>query len=601
MTLQHKLSEARAAQPGFEALGFKARASLLKKAGKEMLQRYREVAALLELEAHKIYPEILLSEAIGPLQYIKDWIKVAKPFLKPQRVPIPAMAFPGKKATRTQVARGVVGIITPFNYPFGNFFKPVFAALLSGNSVIIKPSEYTPKTADWFVEIMNRYLPAGVLQLHHGAGEAGAELILSGIDAVTFTGSYATGQKVAKLAAERMIPCSFELGGKDAALVLADCDLDRTVAGILHWAFHNAGQSCGAIDRVYVEEAIADQFVERLAAAASKLDGMIGPVVPPHHPQFLQALITDALDKGAALPLSTEWGGVRGGVLDHCNHAMRIMREPTFGPLLPIMRVKSGEDAIAFVNDSDYGLCGSVWSKDITRATQLAKQFHVGTAYVNNHSFTGAIPAAPWTGVKHTGYGIANSEFSLAHYTRPFTVVIDRKKSPDAWWFPLNSIATKLGECLAKAQLGDLTAAIQIPWLIFKRQRQVLDFVRQKKKLFDFETRWGQVIMESLVWRDASAVESQNFVRQVYTDLPSFSAFGMRAAIWLLALAPIWKFKAFKTIDQLGEDMRTNLLSDLYKSKTYLVRQLTMLMKLHGANLHAATTKIIPPRDKHVR
>src|SRR3989338_10384564 len=185
MSLSQKLSDAKQAQPGFDALGFDARAKLLKLAGLEMLRRREEAVALLHEEAHKIYPEILLSEVIGPLQFIKDWIKVARPFLKPKKIPISPLAFPGKKAWVSMIPRGVVGIITPFNYPLGNFFKPVFAALLSGNSVIIKPSEYTPKTADWFVGIMNQFLPEGVLSLHHGAGQAGEELILSGVDAVT--------------------------------------------------------------------------------------------------------------------------------------------------------------------------------------------------------------------------------------------------------------------------------------------------------------------------------------------------------------------------------------------------------------------------------
>ena len=595
MSLNQKLSEAQKAQPGFQALGFKKRAKLLKKAGFALLKRFSESAELCELEAYKPYPEILLSEAIGPLQYIKDWIKVAKPFLKPQPVPIPAMAFPRKKATRTQVPRGVVGIITPFNYPFGNFFKPVFAALLCGNSVIIKPSEHTPKTADWFVNIMNQFLPEGVLQLHHGAGEAGEELILSGIDAVTFTGSFQTGQKVAQLAAGQMIPCSFELGGKDAALVLSDCDLDRTSAGILHWAFHNAGQSCGAIDRVYVESEIADNLVLKLSKAGAQLGGMVNRVVPLKHNQVLQELLQDAIQKGAVLTTPTD---APVAILDHCNHSMRIMKEPTFGPLLPIMRVENAEEAMQWVNDSDYGLCGSVWSEDIKRATKLAESFQVGTAYVNNHSFTGAIPAAPWTGVKQSGYGIANSEFSLAHYTRPFTVVIDRKRSADAWWFPMNRVAAKLGECLAKAQLGNIKAALQIPFLISKRQKQVLDFIRTPKSLFGFEARWGQAIMESLVIdpnnSKLQAVENQQaeeFMHDLYFHIPQPGKIGLRAAIWMIGLAPIWKRKALRSIAGIKPELRLKILEEIYESPSYIQRQLAMLMKLNGSFLHTSTTR----------
>ncbi|MES2504846.1 MAG: aldehyde dehydrogenase family protein [Myxococcota bacterium] len=612
MNLHQKLLNAKHSQPSFEALGFQSRAILLKKAGFEMLRRHQEVAQLLHEEAYKIYPEILLSEAIGPLQFIKDWIKVARPFLKTQRVPISALAFPGKKAWRTQVPRGVVGIITPFNYPFGNFFKPVFAALLSGNAVIIKPSEYTPNTADWFVEIMNQFLPAGVLSLHHGGGAAGEELILSGIDAITFTGSFQTGQKVALLAAQKMIPCSFELGGKDAAVVLADCDLDRTVAGILHWAFHNAGQSCGAVDRVYVEDAIADVFIARLTAAAHRLQGQVSKVVPPHHPAFLSELIEDAINKGATChpglepgssPLHNAGSRVKPGmtvILDRCDHSMRIMREPTFGPLLPIMRVQSAAQAISLVNDNDYGLNASVWSRNIKKATAIAERFQVGTAYVNNHSFTGAVPAAPWTGTKQSGYGIANSEFSLAHYTRPRTLVIDRKKTADAWWFPMNRLAARLGECLAKAQLGDLKAAIQIPMLIFRRQREVLAFVKPKKTLFAFEAAWGQAATEALFFAPeknsefttVGSAESQAFVDDMHASMTFPGNFGLRASLWLIGLSPLWKFRALKTLGGVTIEKRAAILEELFQSNSYLQRQLALMIKMNGTFLHTSTTRV---------
>lgn len=584
MKLQQQLSEARRAQPAFQQLGFNARAALLKQAGLQMLRQREEVVALLHEEAHKLYPEILLSEAIGPLQFIKDWIKVARPFLKPKKVAISPLAFPGKKAIRTMVARGVVGIITPFNYPFGNFFKPVFAALLSGNSVILKPSEYTPKTADWFVHIMNQFLPAGVLSLYHGNGQAGEELILSGIDALTFTGSFKTGQKVALLCAQQMIPCSFELGGKDAAVVIADCNLDRTVAGILHWAFHNAGQSCGAVDRVYVEESIADQFVERLAKAAAKLDPMLAPVVPPLHPKYVQELVLDALSKGAKALAGAK-------VIDHCSHEMRIMREPTFGPVVPIMRVRTAEEALALVNDCDYGLNASIWSQNISKATHIAERFQVGTSYINNHSFTGAIPAAPWTGTKQSGHGIANSEFSLAHYTRPHTLVTDRKKSPDAWWFPLNTLAARLGECLALAQLGDIQAAVRIPFLIAKRQKEVLKFVAAPKKLFDFEIRWGEAAMGTLFDTQEPA---HDFVEDLHENMPFPANAGLRAGLWLLGLSPIWKFKAFNTLSGVAPQTRFEILENLYKSNSYLQRQLALLMKMNAAFLHARTSHVLP-------
>lgn len=265
------VARARVAQAEWENLGFEKRATLMKRAGKLMLQRRQEVLELLHDEAGKTPGEVLMGEALGPLQYIADWISVARPYLKQRKLPISPVAFPGKSGVVDLLPRGVVGIIAPWNFPLANFFKPVFAALLCGNAVVLKPSEHSPRMAAWFAKTLGEVLAADVLSCVQGDGQTGQALIRAGIDALTFTGSTQTGRAVSKLAAEQMIPVSLELGGKDAAIVLNDCDFDRTVAGIMHWSLTNAGQACGDIERVYVEAAIAEKFVQKLAAAVSKL------------------------------------------------------------------------------------------------------------------------------------------------------------------------------------------------------------------------------------------------------------------------------------------------------------------------------------------
>jgi acyl-CoA reductase-like NAD-dependent aldehyde dehydrogenase len=296
---------------------------------------------------------------------------------------------------------------------------------------------------------------------------------------------------VAKACAERLIPVSLELGGKDAAIVLSDCLFDRTVAGVMYWALTNAGQSCGAIERVFVEDPIAERFVSALATAVSRLrvtgdaaTSDVGPLSNARQLEVVEAHVKDAIAKGAVV----RCGGHRTGkgywfeptVLDRCTRDMLVMSEPTFGPVIPIGRVPNAEAAVHATNDCSYGLTASVWSADLARAEAYARRLQVGTAYVNNHSFTGAMPAAPWTGVKNTGPGVASGVFALNHYTRPRSIVVDKNERADAWWFPMDERLEDLGRSVADALLGSVTAALRVPVLLLRRQRSVLDFVRKR-------------------------------------------------------------------------------------------------------------------------
>lgn len=654
------LVNARAAQIEWESLPFKKRAQALKKAGKQMLVRRQEVLELLQDEVGKMPAEILLSEAVGPLQYIKDWTKVAGPVLKPRKLKLSPLAFPGKSGTIDALPRGVVGIITSWNYPLANFFKPVFAALLCGNAVLIKPSELSPRTADWFAAQLRPFLPAHTVQILQGGAETGEQMIRSGIDAVTFTGSYPSGKKVVALAAELMIPCSIELGGKDAAIVLADCDLDRTVAGVLHWALHNNGQACGDIERVFVEEAIADEFVSRLHRSMAGLrlnpsdpnQSDLGPCANTKQYETVRQHIEDAVSRGAKIVYGGKSLGrglwIEPTLLDNCDPSMLVLQEPTFGPIIPIMRVKSGEAAVDFVNSCNYGLNASVWSADLTRAKTLARRLLVGTAFVNNHAFTGASPEAPWTGVKRTGYGIANSALSLQHYTRPRTLVLDRKKSPDAWWFPMNSTALKLGQSLAEAQLGNLRAALQLPFLISKREKQVRNYIqnpttqnirslhsklgsklgpkpgqpqatslsrpwfrlagwthfllnRFKPSLSKRELLWARLAMEAAFAELPSSVppkvpqlgaeQANKFLNDFYGNMPFSSAIAMRATFWFLGFSPIFKLGTFKTFGSATLEQRISIVQRMASSSNFLERQIALLVKMNGALHHATTTR----------
>lgn len=486
------VQRARAAQVGWQELGFEGRASLLKRACRLLLERRAHTGARIHDEAGKLPAHAQLHEAIGPLEYMAGWVKVARPQLKEKKLPISRLAMPGKRARTQLVPRGVVGVIAPWNYPLGVYFKPALPALLSGNAVVLKPSEYAPRTGALFADIMAEVLPKDVVQVVQGGRDVGAALIESGIDALSFTGSPVSGRAVLAACAARMIPCSVELGGKDPAIVLADCALARTVVGILNWGMHNSGQDCGSVERVYVVDAIADRFVDALAHAAKQLkvpacaeedeDASIGPLANAMQLGIVEQHVNDALNKGAALRA----GGKRTGrglwyeptILDRCHHGMLVVSDETFGPVIAVVRVRDVDEAIRLANDSRYGLNASIWSKNIAAAEALAPRLQCGTIFINNHAISGAMPFAPWTGVKDTGYGVANSEVALHTFVRPRTIFVDTNKAPDPWWLPADALLVDMAERLALAQLGQIGAALKLPSIMGHRKRRLLELGR---------------------------------------------------------------------------------------------------------------------------
>jgi acyl-CoA reductase-like NAD-dependent aldehyde dehydrogenase len=454
-----------------------------------LLEQRAGALAVMQQEMGRGPIDNLFHDLVAAREFVSAVIRAGRKALAPERIKLSMLDWPGKKVTVEAVPRGVVGIIAPWNYPLANFFKHLFPALLSGNGVVLKPSEHTPRTGAWLHAQLVEVLPKGLVQLVQGGGAVGAALLDAGIDAVAFTGSVATGKRVAVAAGERLIPCTVELGGKDAAIVLADCNLGRTVAGILFWAVHNAGQDCSAIERVYVEDAIADRFVEQLAKAAKKLrvsvpgaPGEVGPLQNAAQLAIVEAHVDDAKTKGAKV-LS---GGARVGpgygyqptVLDACTEEMKVVREETFGPVIAVVRVKDAEEAVRRANDSKYGLNGSVWTTDLAKGEALARRLEVGVAFVNNHSIAGALPEIPWTGVKDTGPGVASSRHAYATFVRRRTVFIDKNSKPDPLWFPFNDDLMAFGETLVARGLGGgVGVLLKLGGLLGKRVKAIQELV----------------------------------------------------------------------------------------------------------------------------
>ena len=486
--IREAVARARAPQYEWQRQPFADRAAALTRAAREMLRRRHEIIALVREEMGKVDAEGIFNEAVGPLDAVKSWIRVVEQAASRRSVGLNPVSWPKKRAYVDLVPRGVVGVIAPWNFPVASLYRPVLPALLTGNAVVVKPSEYTPRTSAWFVERLADALPPGLAQVVQGDGRAGAALVDAGIDACVFTGSPETGRKVRLQCAERGIPSSIEMGGKDPAIVLADCDLPRAVAGITHWALANVGQACGAIEIAYVDERIADAFVSAMRDAWSRLRvgphrlADVGPLA--HQRQFdtVVAHVEDARAKGAVVVC----GGSPTGVglfypptlLDRCSDAMSVVRDETFGPVLAVVRVAGAAEAIRRTNASRYGLGASIWTRDIARAKRLAERLEVGVVTINNHSFSGAIPSLPWSGTRETGFGVANSAHALSTFVRPRATIVDAARSPEIFWMPYDQRLVDLGSILADLQIGRFGRAWRLPFAFRQRVKTVREFFR---------------------------------------------------------------------------------------------------------------------------
>ena len=460
-SLSAMLEKARQAQVSWSELTLEARVKAISKVKSRVLDQAETLSSLIHREVGKPDVEAILGEVLPTADVIDYWSANMEEHLEPIEVEIDPISYPGKSGVIERVARGVVAVIMPWNFPLALPFRALIPALLSGNAVLFKPSEISPRVGAEIVKLFDGLLPDGLLQLVQGGGDAGAALCKLGTDLVVFTGSVATGRKVALACAEALIPCALELGGKDAAIVLKDANLDRAANGLVWGAMMNAGQNCGAIERVYIERAIADELVKKIVEVAKALQvgRDVGPLTTKNQCDIVKRQVDDAVANGAKVLLGAKPGddGYQFAVtiVEVDNDEVALMADETFGPVLPIAIVATAEEAIGRANASRYGLTASIWTKDIKRAQAIARKLRAGVITINNHSFTGALPGAPWTGVGESGYGVTNSPFALEALTRPRFILEDRSGAKrELWWFPYTPALRTIGLSFAVMRSG---------------------------------------------------------------------------------------------------------------------------------------------------
>ena len=432
------VERARKAQVEWAAKVPEQRARVLWRLVDQIVEHQEEIIDAVIEETGKARSEAITMEVFSSCDAIAYTAKHGPKQLKTEKRRIHGLLGFVKKLRIVYEPLGVVALITPWNGPVVLSCVPLAQALMAGNAVVHKPSEVTPFSAKLVERLaLAAGLPPDLYQVIQGDAATGAALIDSGIDKLSFTGSVATGRKVAEICGRLLIPCTLELGGKDAMIVCADADLDRAADGAVRGSFFNTGHYCCGTERVYVPESVYDAFVEKVVLRTRRLtqteagDGDVGAVCWDKQMDIIEAHIADAKEKGARILVGGERNRTLSGyffpptVVVDVDHDMDLMRRETFGPVLAIQKVRDEEEALALANDSDYGLSGNVWTTDLAKGEALAARLTTGSVCVNDMAVSYGIAEAPFGGVKMSGVGQVNGEVGIRGYCHLHPIVID--------------------------------------------------------------------------------------------------------------------------------------------------------------------------------
>ncbi len=475
--------EMAALQPVWAAKSVRERVRIVRQLQKLIIDEVDEITAVLNQDGGKSRQDAL-AELFMTVDLINSYCKNAPHWLRRRRIS-PGLQF-FKRAYQELTPYGVVSVIGPWNYPFVLTIPPIISALLAGNTVIAKPSEVTAASGVMIEKLFQR-IPelSHYVRFLHGDGRVGAALVASEPDLIFLTGSTKTGRIVMKTAAESMTPVICELGGKDPMIVLEDADINAAAQWGVWGSVYNSGQTCMAVERIYVMNAVYDQFVEEVLLQTEKLRvgydpdlinyNDMGPLTFQRQIDIIEDHMQDAIAKGATVLM----GGGRNEmfmqptVVVDVDHTMKLMKEETFGPIIPIMRVDNEQHALQLANHSIFGLSASIWTDDLGRGKRLAEQLHVGSVNINDTMTHFAIPHLPFGGVKESGIGRTHSEMDMMQFTQSRSIVVGKPPMK----FDIGTILREPGRYKLSAAIMRLAFGVTPQ----QRLQPVKEFVEENK------------------------------------------------------------------------------------------------------------------------
>jgi succinate-semialdehyde dehydrogenase/glutarate-semialdehyde dehydrogenase len=445
--------------PNWSQKSIEERGKYLIRARDYMLDHIDEIASLISREQGKPRVEAVNAEILLVSDLITYYTGRAKEILAEKAIPMHLFKFI-KESKIVYQPLGVVTIISPWNYPFSIPMSGIMFALLAGNTVLFKPSSEVPLIGEKINEIITAggALPRGVFNIVMATGASvGTKLYEPPVKKVVFTGSTEIGRLINCACAKNFIPAVMELGGKDPMIVLEDADIETAANGAVWGAFTNCGQVCASVERCYVHRSVYDRFVDKVAEKVRQLrvgqdldfSVEMGPMINEEQLKIVEDQVLDALKKGAKVLAGGKRGNEKGyfhepTVLIDVDHSMKVMKEETFGPLLPIMPFDTDDEAVNLANDTVYGLTASVWGKCRKRCERIAKRIQAGTVSVNDHGMSYGLCETPWQGMKESGLGRSHSDAGFLEFVYPQHIHFDNSPSfakKRMWWFPYSQEA----------------------------------------------------------------------------------------------------------------------------------------------------------------